>query len=164
MSSLITKRIVAIAIDYMFVALYAVLLFVVAVTFFETNDVGPINGQIIGFLSLTLPVFLYFYLSEKSKRRATLGKKILKISVDSHQNKNIFYRNVLKFLPWEIAHIGMHWMYYFSNQEAKEPIWVWIVLLLPQIVVIIYIVSLFLNKGSATIYDKIAKTKIINKN
>ena len=164
MKRLITKRILATTIDYILVMLYVILLFGITITFFETENIGPIKGQVIGLFILTLPVFCYFYFSEIGIKKATLGKIITKISVDSNHNKNILYRSIFKFLPWEIAHFGVHWMYYFNREEITEPFWVWISLILPQIVVVIYIVSFISSKDNTTVYDQLTNTKIIIKN
>jgi len=68
--------------------------------------------------------------------------------------------NILKFLPWEIAHIGVHWIVYYSNTGTDIPIWVYALLILPQIVVFGYFISLIIYKGEYSFYDKIANTKV----
>lgn len=126
------------------------------------KELSPIEGQIVGFISLTLPVFLYFYLTEKSKAAATLGKRVLKIKVKSlHSSGSIFMRNFIKFLPWEIAHVGGHWMGYYTNHAIDPPLWVWIVLIIPQLTVLYYMFSIVRTKGDSSLYDRIAGTEII---
>lgn len=44
-------------------------------------DANPIVGHLVGFVTLTLPVFLYSYLTEKSSWKGTIGKKLLGLSV-----------------------------------------------------------------------------------
>ena len=162
MRKLLIKRSVAFGIDYLIIVIYAVLLFGIT-TLINPENISPIKGQFVGFITLTLPVFLYFYLTEKSIYKGTIGKRIMSISVIIDQqgsNRNILIRNVLKFLPWEIAHIGVHWIVYYSKMEIAPPNWVWVLLILPQIVVFGYLISLVIYKGEYSFYDKIANTKI----
>lgn len=157
------RRVLAFCIDYAIIIAYALLLFLVSTlltTYFsiDLNMGAPVKNQLLAFFLLTLPVFLYFYLSEIGARRATFGKRALRIKVSS--NGNIFLRNLLKFLPWEVAHIGVHQVVFYDQQQLETPIWVWILLILPQIIVLIYLMSTFLSKGKKSVYDQIAKTRI----
>jgi len=162
MSKLTGYRILAFGLDYIIIAFYAGVLFG-ATTFLDIGDLSPTEGQFVGFLTLTLPVFLYFYLMEISSKAATIGKRVMNISVYSDSEKSsqkVFMRNVLKFLPWEIAHFGIHWIVYYSSLDQSPPAWVWGALILPQVVVLGYIVSIVLYKGESSLYDKIANTRI----
>jgi uncharacterized RDD family membrane protein YckC len=164
MKNLVVKRALAFGIDYLIIAAYAMFLFGIASFFIEVGNFNPIKGPIIGFITLTLPVFLYFLLTEKSKHKATIGKRAMNISVSDHQpgvKGNIFIRNFVKFLPWEIAHLGVHWIVHYSNEKLDPPIWIWIALILPQVVVAGYMISILVYRGGYSIYDNIAKTKIV---
>jgi uncharacterized RDD family membrane protein YckC len=161
MSKLIVRRVLAFALDYILIMCYAALLFLV-VTSMGLSGLSPVEGQLMGFVTLTLPVFLYFYWMEKSSSSATIGKRIMHISVQPVENKrkHIFIRNLLKFLPWEIAHVGVHWIVYYSNIGQTPPLWIWIVLILPQVLVLGYFVSILYSKGQSSMYDLVANTKI----
>ena len=164
MKKLIFRRLIAYGLDYIIVVAYALFLFGVTVLL-NVNELAltPVSGQFLGFISLTLPVFLYFFLSERGSRSATIGKRIMNISVCSQSdngNPRIFQRNILKFLPWEIAHTGVHWIVFYSKYENDVPIWVWTLLILPQIIMVIYLFSIIASKGESSIYDKIANSRI----
>src|SRR6056297_2158522 len=162
MSKLTGYRILAFGLDYIIIAFYAGVLFG-ATTFLDIGDLSPTEGQFVGFLALTLPVFLYFYLMENSSKAATIGKRVMNISVHVKREKRgqyIFIRNFLKFLPWEMAHVGVHWIVYYSALDQSPPEWVWIALILPQVIVFGYLVSIVLYKGESSIYDKLAHTRI----
>lgn len=149
MKSLLIKRGVAFGIDYLIIAIYIALLIGIT-SLIKPENINPIKGQFIGFITLTLPVFLYFYLTERSTYKGTIGKRIMNISVIINQegsNRPILVKNILKFLPWEIAHIGVQWIVYYSKMEVDPPNWVWAALILPQIIVIGYIISLVVYKG-----------------
>lgn len=162
MSKLIGKRILAFGLDYLIIVVYGMALFGTASTI-GVGSLSPLEGQLIGFITLTLPVYLYFYLMERSSLAATLGKRTMNISVQTDTENNsqrILFRNILKFLPWEIAHLGVHWIIYYSAVDINPPIWVWIALILPQVIVFGYILSIVFYKGKSSFYDKLASTRI----
>jgi len=165
MTRQLIHRIFAWTIDFGIIVLYAVLLFIVTSLFFDFRqvDLNPYFGQLIGFLTMTFPVFTYSYLTEKSKWKATLGKRILNLKVLTSGNrttKSVLLRNVLKYLPWELAHTGVHWIIYFEKVGIETPIWTWVILIVPQIMVFIYFVTIILSKGQDSIYDKISGTRL----
>lgn len=164
MKKLVIRRLVAYMIDYIIIAIYAVILFGIATIFnLKKIPLTPISAQLLGFVSLTLPVFFYFFLSEQSKTRATIGKKILNISVRSgSQNSrvHILIRNILKLLPWEIAHTGVHWIVFYSESDQNPPVWIWVTLIVPQVIIVIYLISIIISGGESSIYDKVSNTKI----
>jgi len=66
---MILKRILAYTIDYFVIIIHAALLFLFTYSIYQILDKplephGPITGNIISFITLTLPVFLYFYFFE----------------------------------------------------------------------------------------------------
>ncbi len=163
MYQLFFRRVLAFFLDYAVIIVYALLLFLVSTLLkkyfsIDLNMGSPIKNQLLAFLLLTLPVFLYFYLSEKGTRHATLGKRIMKLKVTSAGN--ILVRNFIKFLPWEIAHIGVHQIVFYDQQQLEIPIWIWSLLIIPQMVVAIYFTSILLSYGRRSIYDNLAKTQI----
>ncbi|MBS3738907.1 MAG: RDD family protein [Psychroflexus sp.] len=102
-------------------------------------------------------------MTEKSRRQATLGKKALHLVIETcskNRSVHLLKRNVFKYLPWEIPHTGIHWLFYYNSKGLQIPIGVWLLLIIPQIVVIGYFVSILLNKGNQGIYDVISQTTI----
>jgi len=157
---LILKRITAYFIDNLIILLYAFLLLQITLLVSDPGDIkGPIQGQLVGFITLTLPAFLYLYLFEKSSWKATLGKRIMKIEVQSNSNLQLLKRNVLKMLPWEIAHTGIHWLINGVDPE-NVPLIIWVLLILPQLMVIAYVFGLVRSNGSQTLYDRWAGTEV----
>ncbi|WP_250434319.1 RDD family protein [Hanstruepera flava] len=160
---LLKKRLLAALIDYLIILVYGSILFSISITLVPFDEfpkkTDPAYGQLIGFFSLTLPVFLYFYIMESSKLKASLGKLALKIQVKSNGG-SVLKRTILKFLPWEIAHLGVHWINYYESQNNSVPLWVWIVLILPQIVGLLYFFSIINSKGSSSLYDQMSRTSI----
>jgi len=167
MKTLLKKRFIASVIDFGIIAVYATLLllgtiFISSVFDWKFNP-NPYLGQLIDLITLTLPVIMYSYLTEKSKWKGTVGKKLQKLSVVTDHNKsakNILTRNILKYLPWVFAHTGVHWTIYYTANNIEPPLWTWFFLITPQLVVIAYVISIISSKGQKSIYDNIAKTKI----
>ena len=170
MNRLLTRRLIAFSIDYLLILFYAGLLFLssLLIQYLSTKQLAepsPLYGQLIGFFSLTLPVFLYFLISEKSRQKGTIGKRISNIQVEMVGNRpattqQLFIRSFLKFLPWEIAHTGVHWVLFYSRNNEQTPFWVYALLIVPQLAAIFYFITIILTKGNGSFYDKIAGTKI----
>src|SRR5213082_1237195 len=86
------RRIAAFGVDYIVVAVWIGL--ITAVGFGARAllgiEAGPIvsvadklRGHAIAFLSLTLPVILYFAMAESSRWQATVGKRVLGLRVQT---------------------------------------------------------------------------------
>lgn len=169
MADLFLRRISAFMIDFLLIVLYAAFLYLIMMVFFPDfveNQTGstPVKMQIVGFITLTLPVFLYAYLTEKSPREATIGKrwmKLMVVSANPSKPRKIFLRNLLKYLPWEMAHTGVHWLFFNGNDKADLPIWVWMMLATPQVIVLLFFITIVIYKGQSSFYDRIANTRII---
>lgn len=151
-------------IDWILIVVYASILFAVmgALSWFgviKLEQVHPVQGQFIGFFTLTLPVLLYCIFFE-AKKQATIGKRIMKIEVTgtSLTTSEIVLRNIIKFIPWELAHAGVLWINYIQTPET--PLWIWLLLIVPQALVIIYFMSVVATKGSRSLYDMIAGTRV----
>ncbi len=68
--------------------------------------------DLFAFCTLTLPVILYFTLSECSEQQGTWGKRIMHLRVTDLEGERIglarsLARSALKFLPWQIAHTSL---------------------------------------------------------
>lgn len=169
MTKTLLNRILASIFDYGIIAAYATILFLVTNTIFSIFNwkfsSNPYIGQLIGFMTLTLPVVTYSYLTVKSNWKGTIGKKLRKLIVLTDQNKstnNVLLRNILKYLPWELAHSGVHWIIYYTSNGIEIPLWTWIIIIIPQIVAVIYLIRIVISKGRSSIYDNISNTKIVS--
>ena len=113
------SRAVAFAYDFLVIGLYLAVVICVAAAVdayapaFAARFAAPETGQLVGFLSFTVPVVLYFSLQEASSRQATWGKHrcgLRLAAVDARRVRlgRALWRNALKFAPLEIAH-GCAW-------------------------------------------------------
>ena len=164
------KRIGAFALDYILILGY--LLGVAALslptnTLFGANQWlfgDRIRAQMVAFLLVTLPVTLYFAVSESSPGQATWGKARLKLKVaDHHGNRIDFWRSLgrtlLKFVPWEISHT-LIWQIYFSPQTKS--VWINYGFGLVYLLIGLNIVSLVMTKTHQTMYDLLTNTYVIS--
>jgi len=161
----------AFALDYIVILLYLLILGLIG---FLINSLGGtfswlfadrIRAQLSGFLLVTLPVTLYFALSESSPQRATWGKRRLGLQVTDYDAERIsvwrsLVRTTLKFIPWEIAHTFV-WTIAFS--PADTPAWVNVSIILVYALIGLNLAFLIFTKKHQTIYDLLAKTCVIKR-
>lgn len=152
-------------IDWVVILLYAGLLFgammvLSSLDMVTIERVHPIKGQLVGFFTLTLPVIVYCILSEAGARHATLGKRMMKIEITGTplRTGEIILRNSIKFIPWELAHAGVLWINYIDTPDT--PLWIWLLLIVPQVLMVIYFMSVVATKGSRSLYDIVAGTRV----
>ncbi|WP_421875115.1 RDD family protein [Marinoscillum sp.] len=154
------KRLCAYLIDNAVILLYALVLFGVTMGLVSLGSVssiqrGPIEGQLIGLFTLTIPIVVAFTWMEL-RNGQTPGKRLMKLRVSNAS----WMRNVLKFLPWELAHLGVHWMYDYANQDMDAPLWVWMVVGTSELLVLIYGLSVLLSGGRLSLYDRVVGAEV----
>jgi uncharacterized RDD family membrane protein YckC len=126
----------------------------------------PLLGDLIAFLTLVLPVILYFTLQESSSRTATWGKRQFGLLVVNENGERLtfgraFIRSFLKFLPWQIAHTSLfHWEGW-PFAPAEPTVMVLVGFGLAYLLVGIYIVSAQVSKKHRTPYDWAAGSFVI---
>ena len=164
------QRVAAFALDYIIILGY---LLAVTLIFLLVNQVFGVNqwlfadrvrAQFFAFLLVTLPVILYFAVSESSARQATSGKGRLKLKVVNRNGNRIrfwraFGRTVLKFIPWELSHT-LIWQLYFSQQ--RESTWINYGFALVYLLLGLNILSLVITKTNQTLYDLLTSTYVIS--
>ena len=168
MTQLFVRRIFAFSIDYLMIVAYGIVLYFVSTYIQSKLNINlsfdiPVKRQALGFITLTLPVFIYFYFSEKGKARASIGKRFMNLIVvrsSPEQNSYLLIRNFLKFLPWGVAHFGVHYAMEDNEHGTSTSYWVWFLLIAPQAIVVVYFLTMFFSKGESSFYDKISNTKI----
>ena len=163
-------RIKAFAADYLVISAYIVLLIAISLLLqsIDPEILQPLFSnayiaQLSGFLLITLPVTLYFAVSEASSQRATWGKRWQGISVIQNNGEKLtrlqsLGRTALKFIPWELSHT-LIWQINFGNMESESVIligfilvWVWMGL---------YVFSIWQSPTGQSIYDTLTGTFVI---
>jgi uncharacterized RDD family membrane protein YckC len=163
------RRAGAFALDYIVILSYLLgltLLSLLANTWFDLNQwlfKDRFQAQFVAFLLVTLPVTLYFAISETSPRQATWGKQRLKLKVADRSRNGIsfwraFGRTLLKFIPWEISHT-LIWQIYFSPEADSA--WINYGFALVYLLIGLNIVSLVLTRTNQTLYDLNTGTHVL---
>jgi uncharacterized RDD family membrane protein YckC len=117
---------------------------------------------------LTLPVILYFTLSESSKHAGTIGKRKFHLKVVSNDFSKagfwqLLFRNCIKFLPWELAHFFIFRLFQFSRNNVEPANWILYGLVISQALAVIYLLCMILNKSHRSIYELFSLTRVIQK-
>ena len=135
-------------------------------------DISPFSDNAwlnhgVAILILTVPVVLYFSLSEASRFQATVGKRLLKVSVvdaSGHRVtlKQAMLRAIVKFLPWEFFHtIIWHWEGWPSNPATPTNLQMF-AMTIGWLVMGWFVVSLFVG-SRRTPYDWVAGTVVVRR-
>jgi uncharacterized RDD family membrane protein YckC len=123
----------------------------------------PLLGQLFGFLVLTLPVTLYFALSERTPAGGTWGKRRLRLRVATRDGARIglgrsLARSALKFLPWELAH-GVIWQFSAAGPNLPPVLTVWLTGV--WVLVGLNVVSVLVDRERRALYDLVAGTIVV---
>ena len=112
---------------------------------------------------MTLPVVLYFSISESSGHKATFGKRALGLTVIGVAGGIVSFgrslaRSSIKFIPWEFGHIVAN-QAAFSG-DAELPTWVYGPMAVAFLVPLWWLVSMFSN--GRTPYDRASSTQVVH--
>lgn len=131
--------------------------------FVALNNGWLIYGWVL--LTVSVPIWAYFVLSEHSRWQATLGKRLLGLKVRSTTGENagwrqLLGRTVLKLLPWEIFHLTFMLPVPLLSDPApafRSGFVVGFVLLL------LYLLVLWQTPRQQSIHDLIAETVVVER-
>ena len=162
------QRAKAFALDYVIILLYLAaitLLLLLVNSWIGINEcffAERVRAQVSAFILVTLPVTLYFALSESSARQASWGKQRLRLKViDSDGNRIGIRRSLartwLKFIPWELSHTLIWDINFQTNINAS---FINIGFVMVYGLIGLNLASLLLSKTHQTLYDFIAGTRV----
>ncbi|WKZ38355.1 MAG: RDD family protein [Anaerolineales bacterium] len=123
------------------------------------------NTQAYTLLTMSLPTWLYFALSEISPRGGTLGKRLLNLKTVTKGSQGkmtlpqSLARTLVKLLPWEMAHLANNLpmpMWYDPDPGFR------VAFLLSPILVSVYIALTFLTKERQSLHDLAARTVVLH--
>jgi uncharacterized RDD family membrane protein YckC len=121
------------------------------------------SGQvwIAAILSFSIPVWLYFTLSDASQTGATLGKRIMGVRVTAlADTQTITYsralsRTALKLLPWELAHV-----FGFALADRVDDVVQSLGLVAANLLVVLYAAAMVIHAGRRSIHDLLVGTQV----
>jgi len=170
-------RMKAFTFDYIFIIAYIVVLAGVnfglifrgrALEEISPILVSPIGMDVTAFLTLILPVILYFTLQESSARQGTWGKRktgirVINIEGGTLTKTRAFVRSLIKFLPWQIAHTSIYQIKEVVPGSLSEPFDI-TGFVLVYVLIGIYVLSALISKKHRTPYDWISGSYVIVEN
>ncbi len=166
----------AYALDYLLIAAYAAIL--ATATFAAAANplrstltvllATPASRDAVAFVTIVLPVILYFALQEGSVRQGTWGKRKLGLRVTALDGGQLplgraFVRALVKFLPWQIAHTCLFHVLGWPLAPGALPAWVTGGFILVWLLVISYLAPLAFSKSHRTPYDRLAGSEVFMK-
>ena len=123
---------------------------------------GPEIWRVL-ILNFSIPVWIYFWLSDASVRGATLGKRIFRIRVSREPGRALgpgraFVRTAIKLLPWELVHLSA-----FALSEDLDAFSVaqGLGLATANLLMLVYLWVAFATFGRRSVHDLPVDTKII---
>jgi uncharacterized RDD family membrane protein YckC len=128
-----------------------------------TRSIDAVSGNVIGLVTLVVPITLALAWRESSRKQATPGKRArrLVVTVSGTGSRPGFgrtlLRNALKVaLPWELGHTVA---FTLATSGGIVPEWIVPVLALTYALPLVYLITLFVGDGR-TAYDRIAGTVV----
>lgn len=168
MNATFLLRLKAFFIDYLLILAYLVVLAVLSIFLFpsvqEWFSGSLVVAQLVSFLLVTLPVSLYFIISDSPLFGQSFGKKRTGIRV---VNKNgvtpsvthMTIRTVLKFLPWELSHYLVYRL--VAVGDGYVPISYTVIGGVIYVLIFAYILTAIFTKKKQSLYDLIVKTEVV---
>lgn len=155
------KRIRELFLDWLAISLYLLVLLGVTTLFYRLTFGGtpPFSegeSQLIALLFSVLPIVLVF--SYLDTRRGTLGRQMVGLTLifKGGRAHGALVRNVIKFLPWQLGHMGtIHGLYNNFNRTSL----VLYFLSLGLLILIVYM-GLF-SKDKRHLGDLLAGTQVV---
>ena len=140
------------------VAAAGAVLYVAGIT---SGDLDILVGNVVGFITLIVPITVAAAGFEGSARHATPGKRALRLTVERAVGGGAGFtrslvRNGIKYaLPWELGHTAVFALF---GSTAAMPLWVAIVLVAAYAIPIVSLVLLLVS-GRA-LHDRVARTAV----
>lgn len=171
MSASIVLRFKAFLFDYIFIFIYLLLLFLASAFIFPALQrlfTGSLLvSQLVSFIVVTVPVSLYFIISDSTMVGQSFGKKKVGIKVVTKNGASLSllqsaYRTVLKFLPWEMGHYVAYRFVLLGDDPIPSQLYVINGIIYSFILA--YLITALVTKNKQTLYDLIAKTFVVKTN
>jgi uncharacterized RDD family membrane protein YckC len=163
-------RVKAFSADYLIISIYITALVAVSYLIQSIDPAilqplfqNPLTSQLYGFLMMTLPVTLYFAISESSSYKATWGKRWQGLKVVHNNGGRLSFgralgRTLIKFIPWEMAHACI-WQMSHSAGEAGQIVQFGLILV--WVLIGMYIGTLLFSSKKQAPYDWLTNSVVV---
>jgi uncharacterized RDD family membrane protein YckC len=161
------KRLKAFTFDYLIICGYIILLAAGTMVIVKVSGwlgtplqwpENPILADLMAFITLVLPVILYFTFQESSPKQSTWGKRKAGIRVVNANGGRLarvqaFVRSLVKMIPWQTAHTCLFHIPGWPLAVTTIPSAVSVGFVLVYVLVGIYIASALISRKHRTPYD-----------
>jgi len=168
-------RLKAFAFDYLIICGYIFLLAAVTMAVIKISEFlelslrwpkNPVLADLMAFITLVLPVILYFTLQESSSKQSTWGKRKAGIWVVNANGGRLtrmqaFVRSLVKMIPWQIAHTCLFHIPGWPMAVTTIPSTVTAGFVLMYVLVGLYIASALISKKHRTLCDWVAGSYVV---
>lgn len=125
------------------------------------SQTGPAIWRTI-LLNFSLPSWLYFILSDRSSRGASLGKRLLRLRVTDISGGQPGWgqavgRTAVKLLPWELAHFSA---FALSSDLSQFNLWQSMGLAASNGLALLYLIVAVATRGRRSVHDVAAGTEV----
>lgn len=161
-------RLKAFMLDYLLILAYLAVLAIFNIFLFPSLQnffsESLVVAQFTGFLMVTLPVSIYFIISDSVIGGQSFGKRYMGIKVVNERNETLSIlhatcRTILKFLPWELSHYLVYRLIYLGNAEV--PLNYYIIGGIIYALMFAFILTSIFTKRKRSLYDIVVKTQVI---
>jgi uncharacterized RDD family membrane protein YckC len=157
------RRVAAYGVDYLVIAFYALALAAVTLTLLPPLNLAKLQAYGLSAATLTAPVVL-IYAAMEAGFGASPGKWALGLRVARRGDRPGFLRalvrNLAKFAPWEIAHIGI-WL--TPGQPFIDPPGVTSLILMNASLGLIAVQALLIGVFGAGLHDWLAGLRVVRR-
>ncbi len=166
-------RLAAFVFDYILISLYIVVLSVFSVLLLtgplsQVNPAfleNPLFRDFLAFVTLVMPVMLYFALWESSPSQATWGKRRMGLKVVNTDGYRLslpraLVRAVIKLAPWQLSHTLLFQIEGWPSASAASPL-ITTGFVLVWILIVFYFISVPTSKRHQSPYDRLAGSLVL---
>ena len=115
-------------------------------------------------LTVSIPSWVYFTLSDSSGRGATVGKRVMKLAVRDERGGELsrsraLLRTAVKLLPWELTHVMIFLPEPFG--EVLTPFKTGMIVVVNGLL-LIWLLAPFMSSSRRAIHDIAAKSEVVS--
>lgn len=165
MRAIVMNRLKALIIDWLFICGYLIVLALVMFTVYlavwqGVPDFSVLQVQALTALTTVVPVTLWFTWKEAQIPFASFGKQEFALQMQYRGNpwRSALIRNLLKFLPWQLAQAGtIHGM--FTNFESSAPM---LIVMVGLFLALTYVMQVMITPSHRHLPDLVAGARVVN--
>lgn len=122
----------------------------------------PLASDVLGFLTMVLPVTATLAAQEASRHQSTIGKRRLGLIVTTAAGNRVSFarsmaRSGVKFLPWQLAHTGV----FHLIAASTDPVFMGLAIG-AQVLVLGNLAVMLLHPEHRALHDLVSGTRVVD--